>query len=464
MKHEDIKDLYNKEEYIGEQLTICGWVKAIRKSKNMCFVELNDGTSLKNLQLVIDNNDLENLNFFSKLNVGSSIAVNGYLVLSMNPHQKVEMNVKKAMLIGDCPKDYPIQRKKQNMEYLREYPHLRTRTNTFNAVFKIRSALSKAIHDYFQENNYTYVNTPIITGSDCEGAGEMFKVTTLDIEKISKEDYIPNIYEKDFFGKKVGLTVSGQLEAEAMACSFGKVYTFGPTFRAENSNTKRHAAEFWQVEPEVAFADLSDIIEIINDMMKYILRKVLIECKDELEFLTKYYDGNLLERLLNVVNSDFECIEYTEAIKLLQESGVEFEYPVYWGCDLKSEHIRYLTEIFLKQPFFIINYPKDLKPFYVKTNVNDLTVASADLYFPDIGDIVGACQKEDNLEVLYNRIKDLKMTEEDYYWYLDLRKYGTVPHSGFGIGMERLVMYTTGMENIRDVSAFPRTKCRKLKL
>lgn len=464
MKHEDIKLIYTREEYLGKKVTVCGWVRTIRKSKNMCFVEINDGTSLKNLQLVVELNNSENIEFFSKLSVGSSIAVNGLIVKSLNENQKVELNVNNAQLLGDCPKDYPIQRKKQNMEYLREYPHLRTRTNTFNAVFRIRSVLSKAIHDYFQENNYTYINTPIITGSNCEGAGEMFRVTTHNLEKLSQEPFNENIDKDDFFGRRVNLTLSGQLEAEAMECSFGKVYTFGPSFRAENSNTKRHAAEFWLIEPEVAFADLSDIMETVNDVVKYIFKRVLTECSDEVNFFTKYYDNELYNRLITVVESDFINLDYLEAIKILQNEGLNFEFPVYWGCDLKNEHVRFLTDNKFKKPVYIVNYPKELKPFYVKVNSDGKTVASADLYFPGIGDIIGACQKEDNFELLEQRIKDLNMTEEDYYWYLDLRKYGTVPHSGFGIGLERLTMYATGLDNIRDVCTFPRTKCKKLKI
>lgn len=464
MKHEDIKLVLKKEEYIGKNITICGWVRTIRRSNNMCFVELNDGTSLKNLQLVVDYNNESNKEFFDNLNVGSSIAVQGNVVQSVNNNQSIELNVEKAELLGNCSTDYPIQKKKQKMEFLREMPHLRTRTNTFNAVFKVRNVLAKAAHDYFQEHNFTYVHTPIITGSDCEGAGEMFRVTTLDINEVSKNEYDPNINKKDFFGKKVGLTVSGQLEAEAMACSLGKVYTFGPTFRAENSNTKRHAAEFWMIEPEVAFADLDDIMEIISDEFKYIIKRVLIECSDEIEFFTKFYDNTLFDRLMNVIESDFERIEYTGAIKLLEESGVDFEYPVYWGCNLKHEHIRYLTDVIYNKPLFITNSPKELKPFYHKENKDGITVASADLFFPKIGDIIGACQKEDNFELLEKRIEELEMTKEDYLWYLDLRKYGTVPHSGFGMGLERLVMYTTGMDNIRDTIPFPRTKCKKLKL
>ena len=464
MKHEDIKAVLMNEEYIGKNITVCGWVKTIRRSKNMCFVELNDGTSLNNLQLVVDNSNEVSKKFYENLNVGSSIAVKGMVVSSVNKNQNIELNVEISELLGDCPIDYPIQKKKQNMEFLREIPHLRTRTNTFNAVFKVRNCLAKAVHEYFQSHNFTYVNTPIITGSDCEGAGEMFRVTTLNIDQISKGEYIPNINDKDFFGKKVSLTVSGQLEAEAMACSLGKVYTFGPTFRAENSNTKRHAAEFWQIEPEVAFADLNDIIELQTDLIKYMIKKVLTECSDEIKFFTKFYDNTLFDRLVNVIESDFGRLEYTDAIKILKETNINFEYPVYWGCDLKNEHIKYLTDSVYKRPLFIVNSPKELKPFYHKENNDGKTVASADLFFPLVGDIIGACQKEDNFELLEKRIKDLNMTEEDYTWYLDLRKYGSVPHSGFGMGLERLVMYTTGMDNIRDTIPFPRTKCKKLRI
>lgn len=464
MKHEDIKLVLTKEEYIGKNITVCGWVKTIRRSKNMCFVELNDGTSLRNIQLVVDNSNENNKEFFEKLNIGSSIAVNGKVVNSMNKNQSIEINVESFTLLGDCPADYPIQKKKQSMEFLRKIPHLRTRTNTFNALFKIRNCLAKAAHEYFQKNNFTYVHTPIITGSDCEGAGEMFRVTTLNIDQISKDVYDQNINDKDFFGKKVGLTVSGQLEAEAMACSLGKVYTFGPTFRAENSNTKRHAAEFWMIEPEIAFADLDEVMEIVVDEFKYMIKKTLIECTDEIKFFTKFYDNTLFDRLVNVIESDFGRIEYTDAIKILENSGIQFEYPVYWGCDLKSEHIKYLTDFVYKKPFFIVNSPKELKPFYHKENKDGKTVASADLFFPNVGDIIGACQKEDDFEKLEKRIEELNMTKEDYKWYLDLRKYGSVPHSGFGMGLERLVMYTTGMDNIRDTIPFPRTKCRKLKL
>ena len=464
MQHEDIKLILNQSEYIGEEITVCGWVRTIRKSKNMYFVEINDGTSLKNLQLVVDYASQQSVDLFNKLNIGSSIAVSGIVVNSLNQNQNIELNVKNIQLLGDCPNDYPIQRKKQNMEYLRDYPHLRVRTNTFNAVFRVRSMLVKFIHEYLQEHNFTYVNTPIITGSNCEGAGEMFRVTTHNLDEISRRSYNKNLDSEDFFGKKVNLTVSGQLEAEAMACSLGKVYTFGPSFRAENSNTKRHAAEFWLFEPEIAFADLEEVMDIVNDLVKQVFKKVLVDCSEEIKFFTKYYDKDLFDRLMNIVENDFTNLDYSEAIEMLQNSGVDFQFPVYWGCDLKNEHVRYLTEEKFKKPVYIINYPRDLKPFYIKTNMDGKTVASADLYFPGIGDIIGVCQKEDNFKLLEQRIKDLNMTEEDYYWYLDLRKYGTVPHSGFGLGLERLMMYTTGLENIRDTICFPRTKCKKLKL
>lgn len=464
MKHEDIKLILNNDEYIGKEITVCGWIRAIRKNKSILFLEINDGTSLKNLQLVVDYALITTEKLFSKLNIGSSIAVNGIVVNSINSSQKIELEVKEIKLLGKCPNDYPIQRKKQNMEYLRNYPHLRTRTNTFNAAFRIRSMLIKYIHDYFQEHDYIYVNTPIITGSNCEGAGEMFRVTTHDLDKLSKEPYDANLNSKDFFGKKVNLTISGQLEAEAMACSLGKVYTFGPSFRAENSNTKKHAAEFWLFEPEMAFTDLNEAMNVVDELLKNVFKRILCNCSQEIDFFTNFYDSNLLNKLNNVVESKFPVLEYSDVINILQSSEIGFEFPIYMGCDLKSKHIRYLTDVIFKKPIYIINYPRDLKPFYVKINNDGKTVAAADLYFPGIGDIIGVCQKEDDFELLSRRIKELNMTEEDYSWYLDLRKYGTVPHSGFGLGIERLVMYTTGLDNIRDTICFPRTKCKKLKL
>ena len=460
MKHDDIKNIFSDEAFLGKQVTVCGWVRTIRNSKNISFIELNDGTTLKNLQLVVENENVD----ISNITLGCSVVCKGEVVKSLNQNQKVEINVNSLTLLGTCPEDYPIQKKKQSLENLREIPHLRPRTNTFNAVFKVRNVLAKAVHEFFQNNNFMYIHTPIITGSDCEGAGEMFRVTTLDINNISKDKYNPDIDSEDFFGKKVGLTVSGQLEAEALACAYGKVYTFGPTFRAENSNTKRHAAEFWQIEPEVAFADLDDIIEIATNAIKHVLKSVLDKCSEEIDFLNRFYDNELKQRLTNVVESEFGRLEYTEAVKILEQSNVKFEYPVYWGADLKSEHERYLTEVVFKKPLFITNYPKDLKSFYMKLNPDKKTVAATDLLVPGIGEIIGARQREDDYEILSQRIKDLNMNEEDYWWYLDLRKYGSVPHSGFGIGFERLIMYATGMDNIRDTIPFPRTKCKKLKL
>lgn len=456
MKHIDIKELLNNQE-IKDEITVCGWIKTFRSSKNVSFIELNDGTSLNNLQLVLNNtNDINNLT------VGSSIMVKGRLVKSLSTKQEVELLVDSIEIIGKCSNDYPIQKKKQNMEYLREYPHLRARTNTFNAVFRVRNYISMAIHEYLQANNFIYVNTPIITGSNCEGAGKLFNVTTLDIEHLDNNKN--NIYDNDFFGKKVQLSVSGQLEDEAMACSLGKVYSFGPSFRAENSNTKKHAAEFWIVEPEMAFADLNDIIEVINGLVKYLIQEIMENCSNEIDFFNKYYDDNLVKKLTDVLENSFELIDYKDAINILLNVKQKFDYQLYYGCDLKSEHIKYLTDIYFKKPIYIINYPKEHKPFYIKVNEDNRTVASADLYFPHIGDIIGACQKEDDYDKLYEKIKNLNMTLEDYYWYLELRKYGTVPHSGFGLGIERMVMYMTGMENIRDTTCFPRTKCKKLKL
>lgn len=461
MKHEDIKILNNNNKFIGKVVNVCGWIRTIRKSKNMCFIEINDGTSLKNLQLVFDLSKGFDLN---NLNTGTSIAVNGILVYSKNNIQNVELNVQNFKVLGNCPKDYPIQKKKQNLEYLREYPHLRTRTNTFNAAFRIRSVIVQSIFDYLQKNDFIYVNSPIITGSNCEGAGEMFRVTTLNINDISCNSYNDNLDNDDFFGKRVNLTVSGQLEAEAMACSLGKVFTFGPSFRAENSNTKRHAAEFWLFEPEMAFTNLNETIIFVNKMIKHIFDKLLNECCDELYFFNKYYDNSLLEKLTSVINNEFVNLDYMDAINILLNSNTHFEFPVYYGCDLKYEHLKYITDKIYNRPVYIINYPKNFKPFYIKLNPDGKTVASADLYFPGIGDIIGISQKEDNFDLLNTRIKELNMTEEDYYWYLDLRKYGSVEHSGFGLGVERLMMYVTGLENIRDTIAFPRTKCKKLKL
>lgn len=463
MKHIDIKNILKDNSFVNNETVVCGWIKSIRNSKNVCFIELNDGTSLKNLQLVIDKEkfDQEQVN---SLKVGSSIAVNGTVLESQNENQKVELSVSSLKVIGNCPNDFPIQKKRQNLETLREMPHLRARTNTFNAVFRVRSVLSKAIHDYFQENGYTYVNPPIITASMCEGAGDLFRLTTLDINDISKKEYNPDIDKDDFFGRKVFLSVSGQLEAEAMINGFNRVYTFAPSFRADNSNTKKHLSEFWIVEPEAAFTNIDEIKEEVKGLFKYVVRKVLEECPDEIAFFTKYYDHNLTDKLLNSLETDFVDLDYTDAIKILKESMQDFEYPVDWGNGLKTEHIKFLTEDVFHKPVFLNNSPKEIKPFYVKLNDDEKTVASSDLHFPEIGDIIGACEKEADYNKLLNRIRELNMDENDYKWYLDTRKYGSVPHSGFGLGLERLLMYTTGIENIRDTIPFPRSKCKSLKM
>lgn len=460
MKHIDIKNILKDNEYFNNDVTICGWIRLVRNSKNVCFIELNDGTSLKNLQLVIDKEkfDQEQIN---TLKNGSSIAVNGTVVQSKNENQKVELIVSDLKVIGNCPNDYPIQKKKQNLETLREMPHLRARTNTFNAVFRVRSVLSKAIHDYFQENGYAYVNPPIITASMCEGAGDLFRLTTLDINDISKKDYNPEVDKDDFFGRKVFLSVSGQLEAEAMIYGLNRVYTFAPSFRADNSNTKKHLSEFWIVEPEAAFTDINEIKEEIRGMFKFVIKRVLEECPDEIAFFTKFYDQNLTDKLLNSLATDFVDLDYGEALEILKDSMKEFEYPVDWGKGLKAEHMNFLTEEVFHKPVFLNNSPKEIKPFYVKLNDDERTVASSDLHFPGIGDIIGACEKENDYIKLLNRIRELNMDENDYKWYLDTRKYGSAPHSGFGLGLERLLMYTTGIENIRDTIPFPRTKVKR---
>ena len=463
MKHIDIKNILTEEEYLDKDVVVCGWIKSVRNSKNVCFVELNDGTSFKNLQLVIDKSNFDQ-DQINDLRIGASVVINGNVIKSMNENQKVELNVSNFKIIGNCPNDYPIQKKKQNLETLRENPHLRVRTNTFNALFRVRSVLSKAIHDYFQENGYVYVNPPIITASMCEGAGDLFRLTTLDIDKISKDNYNPNIDKKDFFGRKVFLSVSGQLEAEAMINGFNRVYTFAPSFRADNSNTKKHLSEFWIIEPEAAFTDINEIKQEVKGLFKFVIKRALKECPEEIAFFTKYYDNNLTEKLLESLETDFVDLDYTDAIKILKESKNDFEHQTDWGCNLKAEHFNYLTENVFRKPVFINNYPKEIKPFYVKVNDDEKTVAFSDLHFPKIGDIIGACEKESDYNKLLNRIKELNMNEEDYKWYLDTRKYGSVQHSGFGLGLERLLMYTTGIENIRDTIPFPRCKCKNLKM
>ncbi len=448
--------LANGKTYEGKQVNVAGWVRSARDSKTMAFLALNDGTSLKHLQIVIDKSQFEPAALATVLKNGVSVSVDGVVVPAMKEGE-YELNAKEIALLGDCPQDYPLQKKYHTMEFLRTIPHLRPRTNTMNAMLRVRSKLSFAIHRFFQENGYTYVHTPIITGSDCEGAGEIFRVTTQNYKDaiLAKDeaDYIAN----DFFRRKAGLTVSGQLEGEVAAMAMGKIYTFGPTFRAENSNTPRHAAEFWQVEPEVAFAKLPDIIEIATKMIKYIIKAVLDECPDEIAFFEKAFEPGLKDKLQHVVDSDFVVLDYSKAIDILKESKVEFAYPVEWGLDLQSEHERYITEKVFNKPVFVINYPKKIKSFYMKQNDDGLTVAATDLLVPGVGEIIGCSEREADYDKLKQAMVERGMNLDDYTGYMDLRKYGSVPHSGFGLGLERILMYVTGIGNIRDVQLYSRT-------
>lgn len=452
MKHTDIKELLQDASLIGTEVTVCGWLRTSRSSKNILFYEINDGTCLANLQVVFDKETFTDISVAEQQGVGAAVKIEGKLVPSEGGNQKAELRAEKMEVLGGCPAEYPLQKKRHSLEFLRTIAHLRARTNTFGAIFRVRNALSKAVHDFFQGRGFTYVHTPIITGSDCEGAGEIFRVTTLPLGAKDTD------YKKDFFGKKAGLTVSGQLEGEAMAMALGKIYTFGPTFRAENSNTPRHAAEFWQIEPEVAFADLYDIIDLARDMVKYIVKATVEACPEEFAFFEKFYEKGLMAKLQNVVDSDFVVLDYGKAIEILKESGKKFDYKVDWGTDLQTEHERYIVDEVYKKPVFIVNYPKEIKSFYMKLNPDGKTVASTDLLVPGVGEIIGASQREDDFDLLDKRIKELGMNMEDYWWYMDLRRYGSAPHSGFGLGLERMLMYITGMTNIRDVELFPRTK------
>lgn len=446
----------NFKDYDNKEILICGWVRSIRSNNNIGFIELNDGSMLKNIQIVIENN-LENYSEVCSSPISSTISVKGKVILTSENKQPFEIKALNIFIEGKSNQDYPLQKKKHTFEYLRTIGHLRPRTNTFLSVFRIRSVISYAIHSYFKEQGYEYIHSPIITTSDCEGAGEMFKVTTLDLKDVEKKDNKEVDFSKDFFGKLANLTVSGQLEAEIMALALGKVYTFGPTFRAENSNTSRHAAEFWMIEPEAAFLELFGAMDLAESMLKYVVNVVLNECKQELEFLNNFIDKGLIDRLNNVKNSTFERIEYTEAIEILLKSNKKFEFEVKWGVDLQSEHERYLTENHFKKPIFLYNYPKEIKAFYMRLNDDQKTVASFDCLVPGIGEIIGGSQREERYTVLENRIEECGLPIENYWWYLDLRKYGETKHSGFGLGLERLVMYITGMSNIRDVIPFPRT-------
>ena len=452
-----IKELYrNSEKYYSKDVQVSGWIRTIRDSKTFGFIEINDGSFFKNVQIVFDNS-LENFDEICKYTLSTSITVIGELVKTENAKQPFEIKAKEVKLIAISAPEYPLQKKRHTMEYLRTISHLRPRTNTFNAVFRVRSVAAYAIHKFFQENNFVYVNTPIITGSDAEGAGEMFNLNTFDLNDVPKNEDGSIDYTKDFFGKPAHLTVSGQLNVETYAFAFRNVYNFGPTFRAENSNTVKHAAEFWMIEPEICFADLKDDMDLAENMLKYVIKYVLENCPEEMQFFNNFIDKTLLERLDNVINSEFGRITYTDAVKELEKANDKFEYKVSWGTDLQTEHERYLSEQIFKKPVFVTDYPAEIKAFYMKLNEDGKTVAATDLLAPGIGEIIGGSQREDNLELLTKKIKDLNMEEEDYWWYLDLRRYGSVPHSGFGVGFERLLMYITGMQNIRDVIPFPRT-------
>ena len=453
----NVRDLFRRQdEYVDQTIAIGGWVRNIRNSKNFGFIVVNDGTFFEPVQVVYSD-VLENFEEVEKLNVGAAIIVTGKLVATPGTKQPFEIQAEKVEVEGPSTPDYPLQKKKHSFEYLRTISHLRPRTNTFEAVFRVRSLCAYAIHKFFQERGFVYVHTPLITGSDCEGAGEMFQVTTMDLNNIPKNEDGTVDYKQDFFGKPTNLTVSGQLNAETYAMAFRNVYTFGPTFRAENSNTTRHAAEFWMIEPEMAFADLNDNMEVAEDMLKYVIRYVLEHAPEEMNFFNQFIDKGLLDRLNHVLNSEFGHVTYTEAVRILEEHNDEFDYKVFWGCDLQTEHERYLTEKIFQKPVFVTDYPKEIKAFYMKMNEDGKTVAAMDCLVPGIGEIIGGSQREDSLEKLEARMDELGLKKEDYDFYLDLRKYGSARHSGFGLGFERCVMYLTGVSNIRDVIPFPRT-------
>ena len=453
-----ISALYaNSKNYGGKQIKVCGWARTIRDSKAFGFIELNDGSYHSNVQVVFERDKIDNYDEIAKLNVGSSLIVEGTLLLTPEAKQPFEIQATSIFVEGESTPDYPLQKKRHSIEYLREIAYLRPRTNLFSAVFRVRSEAAFAIHSFFNQRGFVYVHTPIITGSDCEGAGEMFQVTTLDLEKLAKAPSCEVDYKQDFFEKPASLTVSGQLSAETYAMAFGNVYTFGPTFRAEKSNTSRHAAEFWMIEPEMAFCDLVGDMETAEAMVKYVISHVMEKCPAEIEFFNKFVDTGLKERLNNVISNDFVRLSYTEAIEILTKADKEFEYPVYWGVDLQSEHERYITEQVFKKPVFLIDYPKEIKAFYMRLNDDGKTVAAMDLLVPGIGELIGGSQREEREEVLISKIKDFGLKEEDYDWYIKLRRYGGTRHAGFGLGFERMVMYLTGVSNIRDVIPFPRT-------
>ncbi|MBU5469277.1 asparagine--tRNA ligase [Falcatimonas sp. MSJ-15] len=453
----NVRDLYrNKEEYLGKEVEVGGWVRSVRDSKTFGFIVINDGTFFEPLQVVY-HDEMANFAEVSKLNVGAAIIVKGTLVATPEAKQPFEIQAEEVYIEGASASDYPLQKKRHSFEYLRTIAHLRPRTNTFEAVFRVRSLVAYAIHKFFQERDFVYVHTPLITGSDCEGAGEMFQVTTMDLANVPKNEDGTVDFSKDFFNKPTNLTVSGQLNGETYAMAFKNIYTFGPTFRAENSNTTRHAAEFWMIEPEIAFADLKDDMILAESMIKYIIKYVMENAPEEMQFFNQFVDKGLIERLNHVVNSDFGHVTYTEAIEILEKHNDQFDYKVSWGCDLQTEHERFLTEQIFKRPVFVTDYPKEIKAFYMKLNDDNKTVAAMDCLVPGIGEIIGGSQREDDYDKLVKRMEELGLNKEDYDFYLDLRKYGSARHAGFGLGFERCVMYVTGMSNIRDVIPFPRT-------
>ena len=457
MERNEIVSLYRATPADGTKVTVAGWAKTVRDSKSIGFIELSDGSSFKNLQVVFEENKLNNYKEITKCGVGTSFIVEGTLVHTPNSRQPFEVNADSITVAGSCPAEYPLQKKRHTVEFLRTMPHLRARTNTFEAAFRVRSVAAYALHKFFNENGFVYAHTPLITGSDCEGAGEMFRVTTLDVANPPRTEDGKVDFSEDFFGRSTNLTVSGQLEAESMALAFGKVYTFGPTFRAENSNTPRHAAEFWMVEPEIAFADLEDDMDLAEAMIKSVVGYILETCPDEMAFFNQFYDKTLLERLNALVGSDFARVTYTDAVKILEEHNDKFDYKVEWGTDLQTEHERFLTEEIYKKPVFVTNYPKAIKSFYMRENEDGKTVAEADMLVPGVGELIGGSQREERLEKLIARMEETGMDRRDYEWYLDLRRFGTAKHAGFGLGFERLIMYVTGIPNIRDVLPFPRT-------
>ena len=458
MKRQKISGIYaDASSFDGQKLTVCGWVRTVRDMKNFGFIELNDGSCFKSLQVVFERSSLNNYEQIAKQNVGAALIVHGTLVLTPEAKQPFELKAAEIEVEGTSTPDFPLQKKRHSLEFLRTIAHLRPRANTFNAVFRVRSCAAQGIHKFFAEQGFVYVNTPLITVSDCEGAGEMFRVTSFDLADVPKNEDGSVDYTQDFFGKAANLTVSGQLNAECFAQAFSKVYTFGPTFRAERSNTQRHAAEFWMIEPEIAFSDLADDMALAENMTRYVVKYVMDNCPADLEFFNKFVDNTLLDRLNNIVNSSFAHVTYTEAIKLLEESGKEFEYKPFWGCDMQTEHERYLCEQIFRKPVFVTDYPKEIKAFYMRQNDDGKTVAAMDMLVPGVGELIGGSQREERMDKLLEAYGRFGLNPEDYWWYTELRKYGGTHHAGFGLGFERLIMYITGVSNIRDVEAFPRT-------